>query len=54
MGLINYILKVLAVLFLFIVMTKIFMAIAGYIGKQFGFGRFFINLWERAMKRKSI
>lgn len=51
MGIINYVLKILAVVFIFIVVTKIFMVIANYIGEQLGFGKVFENLWKRISKK---
>lgn len=51
MDFIYYTLKVLMLLFIFIVIIKICVGIANYIGEQLGFGKFFIYLWGKIRKK---
>ncbi|WP_187296217.1 hypothetical protein [Tepidibacter mesophilus] len=51
MDYIYYALNLLMVLFIFIAITRIYMRIAGYIGEQLGFGKFFIYLWKKIRKK---
>jgi len=44
---IHFILKILAGLFICLVLTKIWMNIANCIGKQLGFSKFIIALWNK-------
>lgn len=50
MDYINGSLKVLMGVILFIVIIKIFMELANYIGKQLGFGNLFIGIWQKIRK----
>ena len=47
----QFALKVLIVFFLIIAITRIYMEIAAFIGKQFGFGKFFTNLLQKIRKK---
>ncbi|WP_160195916.1 hypothetical protein [Senegalia massiliensis] len=39
--------RLLALLFIWIVITKIFIKISGYIGEILGIGKFFVNLFKK-------
>lgn len=39
--------RLLALLFIWIVITKIFIRISGYIGEVLGIGKFFVNLFKK-------
>lgn len=39
--------RLLALLFIWIVITKIFIRISGYIGETLGIGKFFVNLLKK-------
>lgn len=49
---IHLVLNVASVLFLIIVITKILMCVANYVGEQLGFAKFFIYLWHKIKKNK--
>jgi len=49
---IHLVLKVASVLFIIIVITKILMCVANYVGEQLGFAKFFIYLWHKIKKNK--
>lgn len=49
---IHYALDFLSILFIYIVIIKIYMVIANYIGEKLGLGKFFMNLWEKMRKNK--
>jgi len=42
-----YIFRVLIVIFIFVFITRIFMIVAAYIGEKLGFGKFFVDIWEK-------
>ncbi|TCO68881.1 hypothetical protein [Marinisporobacter balticus] len=44
MDYLQYALKVLSVLFIYIVIMKIYMGVANYVGEQLGLGKFLIHL----------
>lgn len=48
---IQYALKVLMVVFIYIVITKAFRRFANNIGEQLGFGNFFLNLWQKIRRK---
>ena len=50
MGYIHFVLRVLGLLIIVLIFTRLFMVVAGYIGKEFGIGNFFISLWEKITK----
>lgn len=50
MDYIQFALGSLIVLFIYIVVTKVFMKIAAYIGEQAGFSNFFIGLFRKVKK----
>lgn len=52
MEFIQYILRILFVVFSYIVIIGIIMRVANYIGEKLGFGKFFLGLFERIKKRK--
>ena len=47
MDYIQYILSVLIVISTYIVITRIYMIVAAYIGERLGFGKFFIDVWKK-------
>jgi len=49
MGYIGFILRVLFLLFIIIVVTKLLREVAYYIGKEFGIVDFFIQLWNKTI-----
>lgn len=51
---IQNVLKVLLVVFMYIAIIGIFMRVANYVGEQLGFGKFFLNLWQKVRKNKLI
>jgi len=42
-----YIFRVLTAIAIFIFITRIFMIVAAYIGEKLGFGKFFVDIWEK-------
>jgi hypothetical protein len=48
---IQYVLKVLMVVFIYIVIIGILMRVANYVGEQLGFGKFFLNLWQKIRRK---
>ncbi|MBM7870912.1 hypothetical protein JOC70_002406 [Clostridium pascui] len=54
MDYIQYILNFLAILFIYIVITKVYMTVANYVGKHLGFGKLFMLLLERLKKQGVI
>lgn len=38
-------------LFIYILIVKIFMWVANYVGEQLGFGKFLIYLWQKIRKK---
>jgi hypothetical protein len=48
---IQYVLKVLIVVFIYIVIIRFIMNVANYIGEKLGFGKFFLNLLQRLRKK---
>lgn len=53
MDYVKYVLNILAVLFIVIVITKVWMVIANYISEQFGIGKFFYKLIMQVRKRRT-
>jgi len=53
MDYVKYVLNILAVLFIVMVITKIWMVIAKYISEQFGIGKFFCKLIMKIRKRRT-
>jgi len=53
MDYVKYVLNILAVLFIVMVITKIWMVIANYISEQFGIGKFFCKLIMKIRKRRT-
>lgn len=51
MDYIRYTLNFLIVLFIFMVIIRIYMEVASYIGKQLGFGKFFMYLCRKIIKK---
>lgn len=51
MDYIYYALNVSLVLFIVIVIMKIYMVVAAYVGEQLGIGKFIIYLWRRIRKK---
>lgn len=47
MDYIYFIFRVLSVLFIVMVFTRLLMVVADFVGKEFGIGDFFINLWRK-------
>ena len=47
MDYIYYVFNLLIVLFVYIVIMKIYMKVANYIGEQLGIGKFLIFLWRK-------
>ncbi|MDF2673788.1 MAG: hypothetical protein K0R09_2053 [Clostridiales bacterium] len=52
MAYILYALKVLIIVFIYIVIIGFFMRVASYIGEKLGFGNFFLNLLQKIRKNK--
>ena len=48
---IKFVLGVLFVLFIYIIITKIFMEVANYVGEKLGFAKFFKYLWRKIRKK---
>lgn len=53
MDYIHYILRILSVLFICIVIVKIYIGVTTYVGEQLGIRKFFIYLWQKIRKDKS-
>jgi hypothetical protein len=51
MDYIHYVLNISIVLVIVIVITKICMVVAAYVGEQLGVGKFLINLWRKMRKK---
>ncbi|SFD14578.1 hypothetical protein [Clostridium uliginosum] len=51
MDYIQFTLKVLSVLFIYIVIMKICMVVANYVGEQLGLGKSLIYLWRKIRKK---
>lgn len=51
MDFIYLVLKILIVLFILLVITIIYMGVANYVGKQLGFGKFFMSLYRKIRKK---
>ncbi|MCY6354406.1 hypothetical protein [Clostridium sp. ZS2-4] len=51
MDYIQYVLKILSVLFIYIVIIKIYMVVANYVGEKLGIGKFFIYLCKKIKKK---
>ncbi len=51
MDYIQYVLGVLSVIFMFIVIMKIYMGVANYVGKKLGIGKSLIYLWQKIRKK---
>ena len=52
MDYIHYALNILIDIFIIIVITKICMVVANYVGEQLGLGKFFIHLWQKIRIKK--
>ncbi|MBX4271955.1 hypothetical protein [Clostridium estertheticum] len=52
MGYIHYALNILISIFIIIVITKIYMMVANYVGEQLRLGKFFIYLWRKIRMKK--
>lgn len=52
MEIINYILKIIIVLFMFIFITRVWMFIANYIGKDLGISKCVLNAVEKIRRKK--
>lgn len=51
MDAINFILRVISLLFIVMVLTKLFMVVADYVGKEFRIGDLVINSWHSVVTR---
>lgn len=54
MDYIHYALNFLIVLFFYMVIMKIYMGIANYVGEQLGIGKFIIYLWGKIRKNNKF
>lgn len=48
----DYILRVVIIVSVFILCIRIYRIVASYIGEQLGIGKFFINLWKKIRRYK--
>jgi hypothetical protein len=52
MELIDFVIRVIIVIFAYIAITKIYRYVANLVGEQLGFGKFIIYLWRKIRRKE--